>query len=574
MFYFIGAWTFLIIACCLIGTALLNVLKADSFERVGDRLIAAVWLGVVVLSISLLATSLVLPLSPLVGAVITVSISSLSLVSQRTRTEIIALWSVLSADLILGFFALELGIAALTTRQVTWMDTGLYHYGAIRWLSEFGAVPGIALLFSNLGFTSSWFALAAPLNAEIFDSRVSAVTNGFAFLIAVLHFLICLAHIFTTKAQLSDWLIVISSFIILPIVVVSNLISLILVSPSPDLPVIFLIEVVAWAILIVSQPIALSLHKVEVAILDARTIPLVLSAGAVTMKLFALPLLFISGLFYIFGRGLSVRRFLMGSAIIILLLSPMLIFGIITSGCPLYPSSFLCLDLPWSVTAQTAKTVAEGTHGWATWYGSPPKSANFALWLLWQWFSSANLNKVMALLILISTFSAIYILRTFMTSRIRGQLWLISLGLLGITFIMFTAPFFRFGLGYLILLPALPIAMYCKEKLGNILPALTYKFIYSYQFRKSCKAMLTGSLFLAALIIVISINNDIQFQLLLPPQLPHVKLVQKKVNDISYFSPKNDLCWAAELPCAFEVQEDIELRDPARGIKAGFVRKR
>lgn len=574
MLYFIVAWTFLIIACCLIGTALLNVLKADSFERVSDRLIAAVWLGVVVLSISLLATSLVLPLSPLVGAVITVSISSLSLLSQRTRTEMVALWYVLSPGLILGFFTLELSVAALTTEQVTWVDTGLYHYGAIRWLSKFGAVPGVALLFSNLGFTSSWFALAAPLNAEIFDSRVSAVTNGFAFLIAVLHFLICLAHSFTKKAQISDWLVVIFSFIILPIVVASNLMSVILVSPSPDLPVLFLIEVVAWAILIISNQRTPFLDEVKTPILDASHIPLILSAGAVTMKLIALPLLFISGLFYIFGRGFSGRRVVMGSAMIVLLLSPMFIFGIITSGCPLYPSSFLCLNLPWSVTAQVAKTVADSTHGWATWYSSPPPGTNSGLWLLWQWFSSAKLNKVMALLILFSTLSAIHILRTLMIRRIRGQLWLIALTGAGITFLMFTAPFFRFGLGYLILLPTLSIAMYCQKKFGKILPTLIHKFTFYYHSRKSRKVILEALLFLFALTIVICINKDIQYRLLLPPQLQSVELVQKQVNNLKYLSPINDLCWAAELPCAFAIEKNIKLRDPDRGIKAGFVRKK
>ena len=571
MLYFIIVWTFLIIVCWLIGAALLDVLKADSFERVGDRLIAAVWLGVVVLSISLLATSLVLPLSPLVGAVVTVSICSFSLLSQRTRTEMVALKSLLSPDLIIGFFTLEFGVAALTTRQVTFYDTGLYHYGAIQWLSEFGAVPGTALLFTNLGFTSSWFALAAPLNAEIFDSRVSAVTNGFAFLIAVLHFLISLTHGFTNKVKLSDWLVVIFSLIILPTLIVSPQMSLILVSTSPDVPIIFLIQVTAWTVVIVSNHKTSSLYKVKYPTLNAQTIPLILSAGAVTIKLTALPLLFISGLFYVFGTGFSLRRLLIGSAMIVLLLSPMFIFGIITSGCPLYPSSLLCFDLPWSPTAQAVKNVAENTHGGGTWYGSPPPGANSVFWFLWQWFNSATLSKVMALLIVISTFSATYIVRTLTTRRTRGQLWLLALGVSGIIFIMFTAPFFRFGMGYLILLPVLSITIYCQLKFRNILPSLPQKFTFRYQFRVR-KVILALPLFLAAMILVSFVNNGGQFQLLLPPQLPKEELVQKQVNNVTYFSV-NELCWAAKLPCTPQMQENIKLRDPARGIKAGFVRK-
>jgi len=138
MLYFIVAWIVLLMVCCLIGTALINVLQADNFERVGDRTIAAVWLGVVILAISLLAMSLVLPLSPPVGALISISLSALSLLSQRTRNEIAALRSRLSPNTILGFFSLELGVAAITTQQVTWIDTGLYHYGVIQWLSRLG----------------------------------------------------------------------------------------------------------------------------------------------------------------------------------------------------------------------------------------------------------------------------------------------------------------------------------------------------------------------------------------------------------------------------------------------------
>ena len=576
MLYFIITWTFLIIVCCLIGTTLLNVLKADSFERVGDRIIAAVWLGVVVLSISLLATSLVLPLSSLVGGVITVSISLFSLLSQRTRSQMIALKSLLPPNLILGFFTLEFAIATLTTRPVTWFDTGLYHYGAIQWLSEFGAVPGIALLRINFGYTSSWFALAAPLNAEIFDSRVSAVTNGFAFVIAMLHFLISLGHSFTSKAQLGDWLVVIFSLMVMPLIFTANMMSQILVSPSPDFPVIFFTEVVAWSILIVSNRRTPSLYEVVNPIVDGgQIIPLILSAGAVTIKLTTLPLLFISSLFYIFGRGFNVRRVLIGSVTSILLLSPMFAFGIVTSGCPLYPSSFLCLDLPWSLTAQESETVAEMTRGWGTWYGSPPPNAISGLWLLWQWFSSIKSNKVITLLIVISTLSAIPIVRTLTTSRISGQLWVLALGVLGITFMMLQSPHLRFGLGYLVLLPALSIAIYCKIKFRNILSSLVHRSTF-YAYLKSRKVMLAAS-FLAALTIIISVDNGVQSRLLLPPQLPRVELLNKTVNDVTYFAPNNPppgLCWAAKLPCALYPEKDIKLRDPARGIKAGFVRKK
>lgn len=159
------AWAGLILACFLIGTAILHGVKADCFTRIGDRFIVSVWLGVVILSVSLLAVSLILPLSSFVGIVVTVSLAAVALRSRSTRTEIVAVLSVLSAKEIFGFISLELGVAAYTSQTITYYDTGLYHFQAIRWLSRFGAVPGLALIHSRFGFTSSWFALAAPFNA-------------------------------------------------------------------------------------------------------------------------------------------------------------------------------------------------------------------------------------------------------------------------------------------------------------------------------------------------------------------------------------------------------------------------
>jgi hypothetical protein len=569
-----AVWTFLLIACSLIGIGLLNWLKADSFEKVGDRVIAALWLGVIVLAVSLLATSLVFPLSPLVGAIVILTWIALSFLSQPTRTEILTLRSFCSPALISGLLTLELAIAAFTTQQVTWIDTGLYHYGVIQWLSKFGTVPGIALLFTNLGFTSSWFALAAPLNAEIFDSRVSAVTNGFALLIAGLHFLISLTHCFSHQAKITDWFTVISSLIILPIVIFHNLVSVILISPSPDLPIIFLTQVVAWSILITASQVKPDLEKLKRPILDSKTIPLILSAGAVTLKLTALPLLLISSLFYLVDKKLSIRRIFLGSAIVALLLLPMFSYGIITSGCPLYPSSFLCLDLPWAVTVQQAQTVAERTHGWFTWYGSPPANTNPWLWLLWKWFSETKANQAIAFVLVISMIFGIYIVRSLMNSKVRGQIWLVALEVCGISFIMMTAPFFRFAFGYAIILPALFLALFCQKKLGNNL-SLNNRLIAFYQSNSFKKVLLISPLFLGTLILLVLINQGLAFRLLLPPKLPQIKVIQKQVNDIVFFSPESSpkLCWATELPCAFEVKENLYLRNSSRGIQAGFIRK-
>ncbi|MEQ9482406.1 hypothetical protein [Coleofasciculus sp. F4-SAH-05] len=129
MLYFIITWLFLIGVCFSIGTAIVNGLQADRIDRRGDRFIAAVWLGIVVLCVSMLATSLILPLSSAVGFALVVGLVALSLLSQSTRRELATLRSIFSPSFMVGFITLELIIAAFTSQKIVWFDTGLYHFG-------------------------------------------------------------------------------------------------------------------------------------------------------------------------------------------------------------------------------------------------------------------------------------------------------------------------------------------------------------------------------------------------------------------------------------------------------------
>jgi hypothetical protein len=86
--------------------------------------------------------------------------------------------------------------------------------------------------------------------------------------------------------------------------------------------------------------------------------------------------------------------------------------------------------------------------------------------------------------------------------------------------------------------------------------------------------------------------NLIQYQgqnAVLPPPLPQSTIVQKTTNAIVYSAPLSgdlpvyagskytaeqlDRCWAAPIPCAYTIGPDVQLRDPKRGIAAGFERR-
>ena len=183
MLYFLTVWIILFLICFPIGTACLHLCRADSLGREGDRLLIALWLGMILLSTSYLAAALLIPLTFWVGLGIALSISSLSLSIGTVRAEVKKLAQSLSLRL-LGFWSvLSIAIATIMTQEITWVDTKLYHLGAIRWLSDYGIVPGIALIQNRFGWISSWFALVTSLNPPWVEYRATAVLNGFVLML-------------------------------------------------------------------------------------------------------------------------------------------------------------------------------------------------------------------------------------------------------------------------------------------------------------------------------------------------------------------------------------------------------
>ncbi|MBV8883628.1 MAG: hypothetical protein JO235_06460 [Chroococcidiopsidaceae cyanobacterium CP_BM_RX_35] len=579
MLFFITTWIILTLVCFSIGTATLNIFKADCFEQRGDRLLAAIWLGIVILAISLLTGSLFFPLSSLVSLSITTILISLSLLSHRTRTEIVALRSSLAREKILGFLTLEVVVSVLTTQQIKWFDTGLYHLGSIRWLSEFGAIYGVALINAKFGFSSSWFAFSAPFTPESLGNHVGAITNSFVFLIAITHFLIALTQIFKDRSRLSSSFVFVYLSILTSVYLVKTLIGASpLVSFSPDVPVNLLIGVTAWTILIICQAKSSSMPNPNNSVFDARIIPLILSSGAVTFKLSALPLLLIGILFYILEKRFKFQRFLLGSIIIILLLLPLTIFGIKTSGCPLYPSRFMCLNVPWSVPLEQSKEeVSKIKFLWAVTTKEQSNIENiFSMFSMYCKMIKFHVEyKIMAFLVVISTISSLQILQRSKPRQLKEQIWLVLLGISGIAFIITQSPLLRFGLGYFILVPCLFIARLIRRLLNDRLSLIVRYYLIFTRLRITIKIVSLLLFIIVSLLSFIPIDGGIKSRWLLPAELPSIQVVNAEVNDVKYSFPAGWTvrCWAYKLPCApVPINENIRLRNPSRGIGAGFVR--
>ncbi len=574
MVYFLLTWTGLLAVCWSIGCGVLHCLDKlgeNQLKRLGDRAIISAWLGLTLVAVVLLAVALFLPLSPLVGFGVILLLLLLALKAKAVRSELRRELAHLSRVSVLSYGLCAGAIAPFFTQPVSWIDTGLYHAGLIRWLSEYGVIPGLVLLNPQLGFMSAWFAIAAPFNPLGFEGRTSAVMNGFALLLTLLQVAITLTRILQRRAVTSDWFLLIFSLTLGGLLSQTKLLPVITVSPSPDIAVALLSAIVAWAIL-----------------LNLELVSIVLAAGAVSIKLTALPLLAIALGFY-FSKQVSWRSIAIVGLLMIAMLLPFFTAEILVSGCPLYPSTFACLNLPWTPDASKIETLAAASQGWKTWFGSPPATANSTLWLLQAWFNSNTSSKLMTLLMLLSGCSLIHFLLFSRVRLDRALIWLMILGISGTAFIMIKAPLFRLGMSYVLLLPILFSAMFFNNSLSycnntynnwsgrNTCQAPIHRFYGIFkrlQHRKQTFSLI-GAALVGAIILGNHAHNATGYSFWLPPPLPVATLQTATLNGITYaiVQDQGEKCWATKLPCVGDLPLKVHLRDRTLGIRGGFTAK-
>jgi hypothetical protein len=580
MLYCVIVWLFLGFACSSIGIACLDGLKATDFERAGDRAIAGTWLGVIVLAVCLLAASLVLPLSSFVGLTIALGLTAVAWWrSPFTRQELLRLPSYFNWDLALGSSLLASGVLFLIIRQVGWSESAFYHYSAMRWLSEFGAVRGVVLILKNLGITSSWFAFASPWGNINLNFRLATVSNGFICFLVLLQGLMAFSRFWRGKVRLSDGFIVGFCLFLVVLTGISAQLRQIINSPSPDFPIFLLSGIIGWAMLVhFEQFTSENPQKKTIAI-----VPFLLAAGAVTIKLSALPLFGIAALFYAIENRFRWRQLLVGGVLSVFLFLPMLSVGIKTSGCPLYPTTFLCLDVPWAQSLEETRKFVEETSNVETWYNRkfPQKQVQkkqaqqkkTRLELFLKWFKSDFLNRIMAFFSAIAFLGGGYSLYAFKTRNNQGILWIVGLAWCGTIFVLLKGPLLRFGLGYLALVPALLFALIGQPSLTRCLPSFKVSvLIFQKLTKKSSILRGVAFFFLGFILFSVMLSKNWQARLILPPNLLPSSLVQKQNNDVTYFVPlRKTSCWA-NIPCTLKLYHDIKLQDPKKGIGGGFIR--
>lgn len=614
MLFLLIAWIVLMPIAFVLGAAVLHWLQLNTLMRLGDRLILATWVGTITLSCALLAAALMMPLTPLLGAIVAGGLLAIALRFSDAGGRLKMVLTKLPWEWTAGFAGVMGAIAALYTRPVIFTDFGLYHYQVMQWMAKYGVVPGLGLLHMRFSYSfNNWFTLPTAFNAGFLEARIGSLSGGFATTLILLHCLICIRRIVQRRSILADWFIVVASLLFVPPLFYAVQLP---ISSSPDLPVAALTVLLVWAGILATAP--------DQQNPDFR-IPFVLAICALACKISALPLILITGLFLLLSKKHYFVDVLRAATFGVILL-PGIAYGIKTIGLPLAPLPFLRLDLPWSVSIERAEIDRLIIQTWGRWQGFPDSLPKYIFPVSqekywpdmiaafkqvnspWEWvpfwFGNA---KMPALMVVTSVVCAVVLCLPPIARTHPAQMryFVLAVGLGGILFQFSTAPDVRYGMGYFCLTPAFLIAIACirqsilaltgvpvilgfanrwnhpPEALWSMgigaIAAVPLYFLMQKSFPKQQRLIIL-TLLIASIVYPLRmlVPFDLASSLLLPPAAESpapekLKTVQR--NNFTYLRPIDNRCWAAPLPCTpGPAQESMKLRDPNLGLAGGFAR--
>ena len=566
------AWVLLVVPAFILGNRVL-LLTAPLLDRVNatnDWNFVAIWLGILAIANILLLIASAGSLTPIKLGFVLLAATSIGLVHNPTRTRTRE-WMEQSfgwrGNATIGYVVVSLAVAFAAATPVYLFDTGLYHYPHIKWLATYGEVPGLSLLHDRFGLTTSWFTIPASLDHGIFAGRTSSLLNGFAFALLAFQIMFSIRRWLQGTDSSSDRFLVCAGAGAAAYALAVGLVN----SASPDLPGIFLPAIVVWVSLRASD------NRVP-------AVALLLALLLVTIKISSLPVVAATGLFVIPRQ--SWKGLVKWGAAATIVLLPILLASVITSGCLLFPVAATCMDFSWSPGADLVRNFADVVTDWARWAGPKPAQVDFAAW--WTQWGARKSNLALALLLALSIAAGLEMRRRILED---GRMAFAAvLAIFGLCYVILLAPDFRFAAGYLVLLPALFIAHQNKKA--------RYWHRVDFTARTATITLLLaiGSAFVLNIIKARHASFErlpasypsMLSTLISPPKFIWLRgdgeadsdpdpatYIEETDAAFPYYRPvEGDRCWDIRLPCSnVRLSPNVTLRKPEDGLVSGFVRR-
>lgn len=451
-------------------------------------------------------------------------------------------------------------------------DSGLYHFQSIRWLNEYSIVPGLGNLHGRLAFNQSFFSYVASLNLFPLFNHGHNLANSFLLLVLVAEMLWNGLHYVCRKLIPGKQNPVVGFMAIMLFPAVFFVVGVESISsPVPD----FASYILQFFIFLRFIGI-LATRSDPIRSEMAMKFLLVIAATAITIKLSNL--MFVSTIAAVLlirfwkdwiGAVRNLWKKVIKLAVFpagILLL--WFIRGFVSSGCPLFPSTFGCMPLDWAMPVTAVQRVGEWVFSWARLPGMQPEEVlNSWDWLI-PWFDVVfKENKVSSsypvfVFLLLSVVILLY--QVFKKKKQpMPEKWLLLIPvpvIASLLFWFFTAPDLRFAQSLFFLLPLSPL-------------------VYLYHLADSTRAGIRWGVPILLFLLVNAgigwhVSNYSKQMLKISTSgyapVKQVELIEKKIDTgvIIWLPAKGDQCWDAPIPCTPNVNSSLSLR--GRTLRQGF----
>ncbi|MDY4125964.1 MAG: hypothetical protein SOX95_01275 [Lachnospiraceae bacterium] len=336
-------------------------------------------------------------------------------------------------------------------------DTTLYHASAIRWIEEYGVVPGLANLQSRYGYNSAEFAHNALYSFKWYIGRSLHCTTGFLAMVSA--HLLYDKELFTGRRTIQS-----VDFVRIGLLYYLGVLFAQMVSPASD----YVANLLIFDILI------LMLGRVKDRTLPADHYVLIslLAIYGITVKVSLAPMVLICLIpfvYYIIKKDVRSILFCIVSGLVIAV--PYFIRGYILSGWILYPSTLIKLGNPdWQVPIGEAQYDAKEISMWGRGITDATKWSEVTLtnWIP-SWFAALDtVEKVLITAVITSVVVLVAIeIRLGLSKNRRGlqrynillELPIAWIMLLGVVTWFVGAPLVRYGLGFVLSFPLLVIGI-------------------------------------------------------------------------------------------------------------------
>jgi hypothetical protein len=456
-----GSFLLCAVSVCL-GYAASSKLGLLAADDLAGNVFGSYWIGLSILMVAATTAACIGPVGRL-GPLALIAVLAAALAVQSVRQLIAESIRVTHPGTAAAAFS---GVALLSLLAVfghnchdgrpCLADSGFYHTQIIRWYSDYGATPGMALLHHRLGFHSGLYAVAALLDHGMLTGRSGSVVTLSAVAVSLWFVAVAISR-WRTKPlrEVLFWPVF--------VIVAVSAIETTLVSDYPDTLLFFFVGAVfrlAW--MWWERGVGRS----------ARWALILLGAGAMNIKFSGLLLLGLVLVISLLMVRISALALLAHIGFCLLLTAPVFVIQGITSGHPLYPAVALALPVDWAAPGELVNASRNDILRFAMFGGGaalPVTMEERARNILGG--RSTFVIGVAAVLLL----SAGLAWRR--ASRDFAVVFAIALAGVGLIQLI-QVPAIRFTLGYLMVLPALVIADHPKRLvLGLYAAALAFLLI-------------------------------------------------------------------------------------------------